>query len=198
MLVVDHRQGVALRRELGDRPDEVAPGRAVHPGGAHDVGGRTQREHGLLAGEFGPPVRRTRRGGGIGLVGLVRRAVEDIVGGDVHQGCADLGTGCGQLRRSGGIGGISARLVGLGTVDVRPGRGVDHHETALDLRGPSLVRDDRPYPGSIGDVELGAGETRPGKDPLITLQLPAEVHAELTAGSRHHHAHQISVADIAG
>ena len=142
----------ARRRAAASCRRSCAPCGAEQPGGADDrVRAGAARGDGALAGELRAPVGRARAG----RVGLARRArrvaVEDVVGRDVDDGAPA------RPRRRRDVAGAVAvdrgrrRLLGLGAVDVGPGRAVDDRVGArVADRGADGLR--------VGDVEVGAGE----------------------------------------
>ena len=130
-----------------------------------------------LAGELRAPVGRARPGRRVLGVRLARRAVEDVVGGDVH----DVHTAaCGEVARAGAVDGGRARLVGLGAVDVGPGGAVDHRVRAR-------VADGAAHGVGVGDVQVGPGQ---GDD--LVAGVPCGRHhvaAEHARGPRYQEAH---------
>ena len=131
-LVVNDRDLRELILRVGDavgQPlhglDEVVP-LADDPGAAHDVVARAPG-HGDVAGGLGLAVDGKRAEGLVLCVDL-GRAVEDVVGGDMHEGDPVLRAGAGEQRRPGGVGlpGGHAALGGLGPVDGGVGAAVDH------------------------------------------------------------------------
>ena len=107
------------------RLDEVVP-LADDPGAAHDVVARAAC-NGDVAGGLGLAVDGERAEGlvlGVDLGG----AVEDVVGGDVHERDAVLGAGAGEERRAGRVGlpGDDTALGGLRFIHGRVGTAVDH------------------------------------------------------------------------
>ena len=131
-LVVNDRDLRELILRVGDavgQPlhglDEVVP-LADDPGAAHDVVARAAG-HGDVAGGLGLAVDGKRAEGLVLCVDL-GRAVEDVVGGDMHEGDPVLRAGAGEQRRPGGVGlpGGHAALGGLGPVDGGVGAAVDH------------------------------------------------------------------------
>ena len=106
-------------------PDEVVP-LADDPGAAHDVVARAPG-HGDVAGGLGLAVDGKRAEGLVLCVDL-GRAVEDVVGGDMHEGDPVLRAGAGEQRRPGGVGlpGGHAALGGLRFIHGRVGTAVDH------------------------------------------------------------------------
>ena len=138
------REGQAAQLVVNDRdlPEPVigvgdAVGQALHglhevaaladdPAGAHDVVARAPG-HGDVAGGLGLAVDG-QRAEGLVLVMHLGGAVEDVVGGDVHERDAVLGAGAGEQRRPGRVGlpGGGAALGGLRPVDRRVGAAVDH------------------------------------------------------------------------
>jgi len=105
--------------------DEVVP-LADDPAGAHDVVARAPG-HGDVAGGLGLAVDG-QRGEGLVLGMDLGGAVEDVVGGHVHEGDPVLGAGAGEQRRAGRVGlpGDGAALGGLGFIHGRVGAAVDH------------------------------------------------------------------------
>ena len=131
-LVVHDGDLVQLVLRVGDavgerlhRLDEVVA-LAYDPGAAHDVVARAPG-HGDVAGGLGLAVDGQRAEGLVLCVDL-GRAVEDVVGGDMHEGDPVLRAGAGEQRRPGGVGlpGDGAALGGLGPVDGGVGAAVDH------------------------------------------------------------------------
>ena len=130
-LVVDHGDLLQLVLGVGDavgqalhRLDEVVP-LADDPGAAHDVVARAPC-HGDVAGRLGLAVDG-QRAEGLPLVMHLRGAVEDVVGGHVHERDAVPGAGAGEKGRPRRVGlpcGHAA-LGGLGPVDRRVGAAVD-------------------------------------------------------------------------
>lgn len=104
--------------------DEVVP-LADDPARAHDVVARAAG-HGDVACRLGLPVDG-QRAEGLVLVMHLRGAVEDVVGGDVHERDAVPGAGAGEERRAGRVGlpGDDTALGGLRPVDRRVGAAVD-------------------------------------------------------------------------
>lgn len=131
-LVVDDRDlrepVLGVGDAVGQPPhglDEVVP-LADDPGAAHDVVARAPR-HGDVAGGLGLAVdgQRAERL----VLGMdLGRAVEDVVGGHVHERDAVPGAGAGEKGGAGRVGlpGGRAALGGLGPVDRRVGAAVDH------------------------------------------------------------------------
>ena len=107
------------------RLDEVAA-LADDPAGAHDVVARAPG-HGDVAGGLGLAVDGQRAEGLVLLMHL-GGAVEDVVGGDVHERDAVLGAGAGEQRRPGRVGlpGGGAALGGLRFIHGGVGAAVDH------------------------------------------------------------------------
>ena len=131
-LVVHDGDLVQLVLRVGDavgqplhRLDEVAA-LAYDPGAAHDVVARAPG-HGDVAGGLGLAVDGKRAEGLVLCVDL-GRAVEDVVGGDMHEGDPVLRAGAGEQRRPGGVGlpGGHAALGGLRFIHGRVGTAVDH------------------------------------------------------------------------
>ena len=131
-LVVNDRDLRELVLRVGDavgqplhRLDEVAA-LAYDPGAAHDVVARAPG-HGDVAGGLGLAVDGKRAEGLVLCVDL-GRAVEDVVGGDMHEGDPVLRAGAGEQRRPGGVGlpGGHAALGGLRFIHGRVGTAVDH------------------------------------------------------------------------
>ena len=179
-LVVNHVHVVELvirvRAAVGEARHglhEVAPV-ADHPRAAQDVV-RGARQHGEVSGRLGLPVDGQRAEGlvlGVGLPG----AVEDVVGGDVHQRDAVLGANLREQRRAGGVGppGGGAALTGLRPVDRGVGAAVDD--------GPV----ERPVVAAVGrlvrHVEgVDVTEVEGARDPALL-------------GERAHRAAQLAVA----
>ena len=107
------------------RLDEVVP-LADDPGAAHDVVARAAG-NGDVAGRLGLAVDG-QRAEGLVLGMDLGRAVEDVVGGHVHEGDPVPGAGAGEQGRAGGVGlpGGHAALGGLRFIDRRVGTAVDH------------------------------------------------------------------------
>lgn len=131
-LVVDHGDLLQLVLRVGDavgeRPhglDEVVP-LADDPGAAHDVVARAAG-HGDVAGGLGLAVDGQRAEGLVLLMDL-GGAVEDVVGGHVHERDPVLGAGAGEQGRAGGVGlpGDGSSLGGLRPVHGGVGAAVDH------------------------------------------------------------------------
>ena len=131
-LVVNDRDLRELILRVGDAVgqrlhglDEVVP-LADDPARAHDVVARAPG-HGDVAGGLGLAVDGKRAEGLVLCVDL-GGAVEDVVGGDMHEGDPVLRAGAGEQRRPGGVGlpGGHAALGGLGPVDGGVGAAVDH------------------------------------------------------------------------
>ena len=99
---------------------------ADDPAGAHDVVARAAR-HGDVARGLGLAVDGQRAGGLVLRVDL-GGAVEDVVGGHVHERDTVPGAGAGEQGRPGRVGlpGGHAALGGLGFIDGRVGAAVDH------------------------------------------------------------------------
>lgn len=113
---------------VGERPhglDEVVP-LADDPGAAHDVVARAAG-HGDVAGGLGLAVDG-QRAEGLVLVMHLGGAVEDVVGGHVHERDPVPGAGAGEHGRPGGVGlpGGHAALGGLRFIHGRVGAAVDH------------------------------------------------------------------------
>lgn len=130
-LVVNHGHFVEAVARVGAAVGEARHGLhevapiADDPRAAQDVVLRA-RGHGEVAGRLGLTVDRQRAEGlvlGVGLPG----AVEDVVGGDVHQRDAVLGAHLREQRRAGGVGppGGGAALPGLRPVHRGVGAAVD-------------------------------------------------------------------------
>ena len=131
-LVVDDRDlrepVLGVGDAVGQPPhglDEVVP-LADDPGAAHDVVAGAPG-HGDVAGGLGLTVdgQRAERL----VLGMdLGRAVEDVVGGHVHERDAVPGAGAGEKGRAGRVGlpGDGAALGGLGPVHGRVGAAVDH------------------------------------------------------------------------
>lgn len=131
-LVVDHgdlREPVlGVCDAVGQRLhglDEVVP-LADDPTGAHDVVARAPG-HGDVAGGLGLAVDG-QRGEGLLLVMDLDRAVEDVVGGHVHEGDTVPGAGAGEKGGTGRVGlpGGGAALGGLRLIHGGVGAAVDH------------------------------------------------------------------------
>lgn len=105
--------------------DEVVP-LADDPGAAHDVVARAAG-HGDVPRRLGLAVDG-QRAEGLPLAVDLGRAVEDVVGGHVHERDPVLGAGAGEKGRTGGVGlpGGHAALGGLGPVHRGVGAAVDH------------------------------------------------------------------------
>ena len=118
------RVGDAVGQALHGLDEVVAL--ADDPAGAHDVVARASR-HGDVAGGLGLAVDG-QRGEGLLLGVHLGGAVEDVVGGHVHERDAVLGAGAGEQGRPGRIGlpGDDTALGGLGPVDRGVGAAVDH------------------------------------------------------------------------
>jgi hypothetical protein len=104
---------------------EVLAGGAIDPGGAQHDGVGQRGEYGLFAGQL---ARAINAGGGgeVGLdIGGGFGAVEDIVGGDMHQPGARGGAELGEAGRAGGVGGVGGVWLGLSTIDRCIGGGVE-------------------------------------------------------------------------
>lgn len=99
---------------------------ADDPGAAHDVVARAPG-HGDVAGGLGLAVDG-QRGEGLLLVVHLGGAVEDVVGGHVHEGDPVLGAGAGEQGRAGRVGlpGDGSSLGGLRLINSRVGAAVDH------------------------------------------------------------------------
>ena len=131
-LVVDHgdlrepvlRVGDAVGQPLHGL-DEVVP-LADDPAGAHDVVARAAG-HGDVAGGLGLAVDG-QRAEGLVLVMHLGGAVEDVVGGHVHEGDPVLGAGAGEEGGAGRVGlpGDDTALGGLRFIHGRVGAAVDH------------------------------------------------------------------------
>lgn len=104
--------------------DEVVP-LADDPGAAHDVVAGAAG-HGDVAGGLGLAVDG-QRGEGLLLVMRLRGAVEDVVGGHVHERDPVPGAGASEQRRAGRVGlpGDGAALGGLRFIHRRVGAAVD-------------------------------------------------------------------------
>ena len=131
-LVVHDGDLVQLVVRVGDavgerlhRLDEVVP-LADDPGAAHDVVAGAAG-HGNVARGLGLAVDG-QRAEGLVLGMDLGRAVEDVVGGHVHEGDPVPGAGAGEQGRAGGVGlpGGHAALGGLRFIDRRVGTAVDH------------------------------------------------------------------------
>lgn len=130
-LVVDHGDLLQLVVRVGDAVGERLHGLyevvplADDPGAAHDVVARAAG-HGDVAGGLGLAVDGQRAEGL--LLGMdLGRAVEDVVGGDVHERDAVPGAGSGEQGRAGGVRlpGGGAALGGLRFIHGRVGAAVD-------------------------------------------------------------------------
>src|SRR5690606_26857287 len=123
-LVGDHVRADAPGGQVGHGGHEVGSV-ADHPGGADQVVGR-QDGHGQVPGGLGRPVHRQRGRWGVLVVGL-GGAVEDVVGGVVHQGEPVGRPGPGQRGDAGGVDRprLPPALGGLGGIDTGVRGGVD-------------------------------------------------------------------------
>jgi hypothetical protein len=134
--------------------------------------------HQLLTGLLGLAVHRARVNGVELGVGAAEGAVEDVVGGDVHEVGTGGSGGVGDVPRSGSVDSRGGRLIGLGAVDVGPGGAVD------DRLGPRGV-DGGAHGVGVGDVEVGPGE----RHHFVVPCGRHDVAAQHARGSRHEEAH---------
>jgi hypothetical protein len=155
-LVVDHRRTDPRAGQPEHGADEVGAVRTVEPGGAQHVGGiRQDRERRSLAGQLGPAIDGPWSRNRVFLIRRGRGAVEDVVGGDVHEGRADGGAGGSEVRDRVAVDGERLVLVRLRVIDRRPGRAV-HDDVSPGHRHGLLGR------GPVGDVEAVAAERDDG------------------------------------
>ena len=98
----------------------------------------------------------------------------------MHEQGAGLGRRGGDVARAVAVDGGRRGLLGLGAVDVGPGRAVDHGV------GPG-VEHRRAHGGGVGDVEIRPGE---GHDLVAgVVRSCHHVAAEHARGARHKEAH---------
>jgi len=102
-LVVHHRHAAVLPGQTKHRLDKVVARVAVQPRRTHNEIVRAELLYILLAQQLCFAVDRARRGQVVFPDGLRRVAAEHIVRGDMHQLCADLLRGHGQVARTQGI-----------------------------------------------------------------------------------------------
>src|SRR5690606_22368112 len=130
------------------RLGEVRPVLPVGPGGPHDVGAFRVQLHGqAFAFGFGATVGRYRVDARVFAVRGRGRAVEDVVGGQLHQPGAIFRRGLRQVGCSGGVDGVGVVFVGFGVIDLRVGGGVDDHVVAGGCAEHRF---------EVGHVEIGA------------------------------------------
>ena len=144
-LVVDEGQVRARRREAQHQLDHVVAVLATDPRRAHD--GRVGPGQ-PLALELGLAVHGLRVRRVVLAIRAIERAVEHVVGADVHEMRVDLLRHGGEVADRVGVdrtGDLDVRFTG---VDGGVGRGVDH-------RIRPGVEDRRPDGRRVGDVERG-------------------------------------------
>jgi hypothetical protein len=150
-LIGDDAQAVPRGAHAQHRLDEIGPVGGHHPGRAQDGEGTARSHHAGLPGQLGAPVGPQRRGRRVRRTGRVTRAVEDVVGRDMHEGDAQFRADLGHRRRCGAVdrGGEVFLLFRL--VDAGIGGRVDHR------LGP--MRPDRRRTGrGVAQVRLGPAE----------------------------------------
>ena len=124
-LVGDHRELVALTRQSQHRLQEILAVDAVYPRGAKDEVVRLRLAHARFAFGLGAAIDGERRDRIVLDIGAGFLAVENVVGGEVHERHAGVGTGSGEDGGPFDIG--SARELGLvlGAIDRCVGGGID-------------------------------------------------------------------------
>ena len=145
---------------------------AVKPGGAHDVAAiGVELGDQFLTERFASTVGRDGVDGGIFGVGGGRGAVEDVVGGVLHQGRTDRGRRLCKVSCARAVDGGCPFFVSFGIIDGGVGGGVDDDVVAGD------GFDNR---GKVGDIEVGASERGDVTTGQHCLEVPAE-HARGTS-----------------
>src|SRR5450830_1910586 len=146
-LVVHDAQLVLLTGKAQDGADEVVSGAAVQPGETQDEMVRVGLPGRLLAQQFCPAVDGEGTRGSLLVVGRGRRAVEDIIGGEVHDTGTDTLCRLGHVAGTQDVDTVRRILVGLSPVHGGIGCTVDY-----DLGVGSLYC--FPQGGTVGDVQL--------------------------------------------
>src|SRR5450830_1293104 len=146
-LVIHDAQLVLLTGQSQDGADEVVPCAAVQPGKAQDEMVRVGLPGRLLALQFCPAVDGEGTRGGLLVVWLGRRAVEDIVGGEVDDASTDTPGGLRNVAGTQDVDTVRRILFGLSPVHCGVGCTVDH-----DLGAGGLYS--LPQGGTVGDVQL--------------------------------------------
>ncbi len=162
-LVEDYAQLLFLLAQSQHRLNEVVAESRVEPSRADDDMFWTYLRHGHLTSQFGGAIH-TVGAGGVGLgVGRVMRAVEYIVGADLHHPSVALSHGNSQVSWCFGVESRCQSLVTLGLVHGRVGSAV--HD-AIDF-----VFFHEPVDGvAIGDVQFANVGVEPVVLRIILLQ----------------------------
>ena len=171
-LVVDEREGlIGIRRETQHQLDHVVAVLPAHPRRSSDRRTRPRRQ---LAGELRAAVHRLRVGDVVLAIRAVERAVEHIVGADVHEVRAHEFAGRRQVPDRIAVHRKGHGLVGLTGVDGGVGSSVDHRIRTDFVEQPANGV-------GIGDVEVGLGD---GDDLVVERAgVVDDVDAELPGGA---------------
>ena len=142
-LIGNHADFGAFLHQAQHGVDEIAANRRIHPGSAHD-----QRigAGGNFACQLGGTIGADRIGCGIGTIGLARRAVENKIGGNMHQS-RRMG---GKQGNGIGVDALGERGVSFGLVDGGVGGCVENDVSAAVGNNPR-------HRGGISNVEIAFG-----------------------------------------
>jgi hypothetical protein len=151
-------------------------------------------EHLALAGELALAVDRAGAGRvrlqiGTRRAGAIERslAVEDVVGGEMHERHTRRGGRAREVAGAVGVDGVRLLTMGLRAVDVGPGGAVERRAGANALEG-------LPDGGSIGDVELGTSQ--PHQLVAGALARAQHVGAEHPGGACDEQPHRIEMSEL--
>src|SRR5450830_847117 len=146
-LVVHDAQLVLLTGKAQDRADEVVPGASIQPGEAQDEMVRVGLPGRLLAQQFCPAIDGEGGRGSLLVVGLGRRAIEDIIGGEVDDAGTDALCRLGHVAGTQDVDAVRRILFGLSPVHSGIGCTVD------DDLGVGLLYC-FPQSGTVGNIQL--------------------------------------------
>ena len=149
-LVEDDAQFALLTSEAKHSLYEVVAKTAIEPSSADDHCRGVSGADGLLTLELRATIDRGGAGGLVFGVGLVRRAVEDVVGGDLYELSAAALDGLGEVAGGGGVEEAGFVGIALGAVYGGVGSAVDDD---VDGIGFDKGEDGR----AVGDIEGGDG-----------------------------------------
>ena len=173
-------------RDAEDGIDEIFAFPPVQPRRAQDRRRRQRGEDEPLPRQLGAPVCAERSAG---VAFCIRRsffAVEDVIGGDVHEYPARLFHGEGEIFRPERVDGIRRLLLRFGGVHVRIGGAVEH---GADLVFPAKGQHRRP----VANIQLpppeGEHAAPAAKGGLFFFQKAFKLPSELPAPARDEDIH---------